>query len=190
MGDYQNTPSIIYEVLALDEARDAGMLKTGAADLDEFIPHAERVGTVAYDVSKLLKMSQAEIDKLFADSPPGPIPNGEAEGTAIVDPGVARSPEIAKVINHFAWQGKIFDAKNKTLVNHIGPFGMKAILAEVYIGKSLIDTKDCLVPDYSKTSLVAKHIRDEIRQIAPKTYLGPVYWDTKKLLYFAFQFKG
>jgi len=67
---------------------------------------------------------------------------------------------------------------------------MKAILAEIYVGKSLIDKKDCIVLDYSKTSLVAKHIRDEMRQIAPKTYLGPVFWDTKKLLYFALQFKG
>ena len=145
---------------------------------------------MAYDVTKLLKMSQADIEKLFADSPPGPIPNGEAEGTAIVDPGTVRAPEIAKLINHFAWQGKIFDAKSKTLVNHIGSLGLKAILAEVYVGKSLIDKKDCIVLDYSKTSLVAEHIRDEIRQIAPQTYLGPVYWDGKKLFYFALQFKG
>jgi hypothetical protein len=145
---------------------------------------------MAYDVSRLLQMPQAEIDKLFADSPPGPIPNGEAEGTAIVDPGTVRSLEIAKLINHFAWQGKIFDAKSKTLVNHIGPFGLKAILAEVYVGPSLIDKKDCIVLDYSKTSLVAEHIRDEIRQIAPDTYLGPVYWDTRQLFFFALQFKG
>src|SRR5262245_66031717 len=145
---------------------------------------------MAYDVSKLLKMPQDEIDKLFASSPPGPIPNGEAEGTAIVDPGTARAPQVARLINNFAWQGKVFDAKSKTLVNHIGSFGLKAILAEVYIGKSLIDKKDCIVLDYSKTSLVAKHIRDEIRQIAPKIYLGPVYWDAKKLFYFALRFKG
>ena len=145
---------------------------------------------MANDVNKLLKMSPAEIEKLFTDSPPGPLPNGEAEGTAIVDPGDARSPNIARAINLFAWQGKIFDAKNKTLVNHIGPFGMKAILAEISVGKSLIDKKDCIVLDYSKTSLVAKHIRDEIRQIAPKTYLGPVYWDGKKLFYFALRFKS
>lgn len=145
---------------------------------------------MAYDVKQLLKMPQADLDKLFAESPPGPIPDGEAEGTAIVDPGTARAPEFARLINHFVWQGKIFDAKNKTLVNHIGPFGMKAILAEVSIGKSLIDKKDCIVLDYSKTSIVAQHIRDEIRQIAPNTYLGPVYWDTKKLFYFALQFKG
>ena len=145
---------------------------------------------MAYDVTKLLKMSQAEIDKLFADSPPGPIPNGEAEGTAIVDPGTARSPEIAKMINHFVWQGKIFDPANGTLVNHLGPAGTEAILAKVYAGKSLIDGKDCIVLDYSKTSLAAKHIRDEIRKIGPNTYLGPVYWDNKKLFYFALQFKG
>ena len=145
---------------------------------------------MAYDVQKLLKMSPADLEKLFQESPPGPIPDGEAEGTAIVDPGTSRAPEFAKLINHFAWQGKVFDAKNKTLVNHIGPFGMKAILAEVSIGKSLIDKKDCIVLDYSRTSIVAQHIRDEIRLIAPKTYLGPVYWDTKKLFFFALHFKG
>ena len=145
---------------------------------------------MAYDVSSLLRMPQAEIEKLFADSPPGPIPDGEAEGTVIVDPGTARAPEVAKLINHFVWQGKIFDAKSKTLVNHIGPFGLKAILAEIYVGASLGDSKDCIVLDYSKTSLVARHIRDEIRQIAPDAYLGPVYWDTRKLFYFALQFAG
>lgn len=145
---------------------------------------------MAYDVQKLLKMSQADLDKLFAESPPGPIPDGEAEGTAIVDPGTARCPEFAILINHFAWQGKIFDAKNKTLVNHIGSFGIKAILAEVSIGKSLIDKKPCIVLDYSRTSIVAQHVRDEIRLIAPKTYLGPVYWDKKKIFFFALQFKG
>jgi hypothetical protein len=145
---------------------------------------------MAYDAQQLLKMSVADLDKLFAESPPGPIPDGEAQGTAIVDPGTARAPEVAKLINLFAWQGKIFDAKNKTLVNHIGPFGMKAILAEVSIGKSLIDNKDCIVLDYSRTSVVAQHIRDEIREIAPRTYLGPVYWDAKKLFFFALHFKG
>lgn len=37
---------------------------------------------MAYDVSKLLKMSRAEIDKFFAESPPGPISKrrGGADG--------------------------------------------------------------------------------------------------------------
>lgn len=142
----------------------------------------------SYPSATLLKMSTAELDKLFAAAPAGPIPNGEAQGTALIDPGTAQSPEAARIVNHFAWQGKVFDSKNSTLVNHIGPFGMKAILAEVYKGESLIDKKPCIVLDYSKTSLVAHWIRDEIRRIAPNTYLGPVYWDKKKLFYFALHF--
>ena len=136
----------------------------------------------------LLSMSTAQLDTLFAGAAPGKIPNGEAQGTALIDPGTVQSPEFAVLVNHFAWQGKIFDAKRGTLVNHIGAFGMKAILAKVYLGDSLIDKKPCIVLDYSETSLVAKHIRDEIRSIAPNTYLGPVYWDKKKLFYFSLHF--
>jgi hypothetical protein len=142
------------------------------------------------EISNLLKMSEADLDRLFSASPPGPIPNGEAKGTAILGPGTSKSDELAAVVNSFAWQGKIFDAAQGTLVNHIGPVGTEAILAKVYVDKSLVDGKDCIVLDYSKTSLAAKHIRDEIRMIGPNTYLGPVYWDNKKLFYFALQFKG
>ena len=140
------------------------------------------------DVQTLLTTPQPEIDKLFMSSPPGPIPNGRAEGTAIVEPGTPQSPEIAAFINTFGWQGKIFDAANGTLINRLGVAGTEGILAKVYLGKSLIDGKDCIVLDYSKTSVVAHHIRDEIRQIGPNTYLGPVYWDNKKLFYFALKF--
>jgi hypothetical protein len=149
-----------------------------------------RTSAPSAEVNNLLKMSEADLDKLFSDSPPGPIPAGEAKGTAIVGPGTSKSDEIAAFVNAFAWQGKIFDPVTGTLVNHIGPVGTEAILAKVYVGKSLIDGKDCIVLDYSKTSLAAKHIRDEIRMVGPNTYLGPVYWDNKKLFYFALQFKG
>ncbi len=42
--------------------------------------------------------------------------------------------------------------------------------------------------DYSKTSLVAQWIRDEIREVAPGIYLGLVYWGKKKLIHFALEF--
>src|SRR2546423_10758434 len=141
-----------------------------------------------YSPEPLLKMSTAELDKLFGSAQAGPIPDGEAQGTALIDPGTSNAPEMARAVNHFAWQGKIFDAKNGTLVNHISVFGIKAILAKVYNGESLIDKKPCIVLDYSQTSVVASHVRDEIRNIAPNTYLGPVYWDDKKLFYFALHF--
>ena len=42
---------------------------------------------MAYDVPQLLKMTQAQLDELFTKSAPGDIPNGEAQGTAIVAAG-------------------------------------------------------------------------------------------------------
>src|SRR5689334_12441826 len=111
------------------------------------------------DVPQLLKMSQQDLDKLFTASGPGPIPDGEAEGPAIIAPGPVMSPAIAKFINHFCWQGKDFDAKRGVLTNRILAFGLNAIVAEVYVDKSWLDGKDCIVLDYAKTSLVAKWIR-------------------------------
>ncbi len=141
-----------------------------------------------YDVQRLLKMTQAQLDELFTSSEPGDIPDGEATGTAIVAPGTTYSPDIAKFINLFAWQGKVFDAKNGVLRNKILPLGLNAIIAKVYKADSWLDGKECIVLDYSDTSLVAHWIRDEIREISPGVYLGKVYWGKQRLIDFALQF--
>lgn len=135
-------------------------------------------------------MSSQQLDQLFGSSPSGDIPNGEAEGTAIIASGTPFSKEIAEVISLFGWKGKTFDAAHGTLRNRILAFGVNAIVAEVYKGQSLFDGNECIVLDYSKTSLVAEHIRDEIRQIGPGMYLGLVYWDKAKTIHFALQFPG
>src|SRR5215203_4882123 len=141
-----------------------------------------------YDVAKLLTLSQAELDKLFTDSPVGNIPDGEAEGTAIVAPGTTFSPNIARFISHFGWQGKVFDAKKGVLKNKILAFGLEAVIAKIYKGKSWLDDKDCIVLDYSDTSLIAHWVRDEIRQIGPGFYLGKVYYGKTRLIDFCLQF--
>src|ERR1041385_7055792 len=143
---------------------------------------------MAYDISQLLKMSQAELDALFTASPPGEIPNGEANGTAIVAPGTTYTNEIAQFINHFAWQGKVFDASKGVLKNKILPFGLNAIIAKVYKGPSWLDNKACIVLDYSETLLLAHWVRDEIREVASRTYLGKVYLGKKRLIDFALEF--
>jgi hypothetical protein len=144
---------------------------------------------MAYDVPQLLKMSQAELDALFTASPAGEIPDGDAQGTAIIAPGTTFSDEIATLVNFFAWQGKTFDAKRGRLTNRILPFGFNAIIAKVYKAPSWLDGKECIVLDYSDTSLLARWIRDEIRQIGPGTYLGKVYWDKKRLIDFVLNFQ-
>ena len=143
---------------------------------------------MAFDVEKLLTMSQEDLDALFTKSPAGNIPDGEAEGTAIVAPGTRFSPIIARFISHFAWQGKVFDARKGVLKNKILPFGLNAIIAKVYKAPSWLDGKECIVLDYSETSTVAQWIRDEIREIEPRLYLGKVYWEEKRLIDFALKF--
>lgn len=143
-----------------------------------------------YTVPQLLAMSQKDLDDLFSASQPGDIPDGPANGTAIIAPGTTYSAEIAEFINHFAWQGKTFDAASGTLRNRILPLGINAILAKVYKGTSWFDQKDCIILDYSETSLVAHWIRDEIRVVSPGLYLGIVYWKNSKLINFAVQLPG
>jgi hypothetical protein len=143
---------------------------------------------MAITVPDLLKMSQTQLDELFTKSPTGDTPDGEAKGTAIIAPGTTYSEDIAEFINHFAWQGKVFDSQKGFLRNEILPFGLRAIIAKVYKAPSWLDNKECIVLDYSETSLLAHWIRDEIREIAPGIYLGKVYWDKKRLIDFALNF--
>ena len=143
---------------------------------------------MAYDVAQLQRMSSADLDNLFTQSPAGDIPDGPAEGTALIDPGARFEPELDAFVKLALWKGKVFNKQDGTLKNRITPVGFKAITAKVYKGASWFDNKDCIVLDYSQTSVVAHWIRDEIRLIQPNFYLGRVYWGKKPLIHFCLQF--
>lgn len=143
---------------------------------------------MTYDVKQLLEMTQEQLDDLFRASPAGDIPDGPAKGTAIIAPGTRYSENLAEVIERFGWQGKVFDAKKGVLKNRILFFGFEAIVARVYKGESWLDGRECIVLDYSETSLLAHYIRDEIRRIGPGFYLGKVYWGQKRLIDFCLEF--
>ena len=146
----------------------------------------------ALKMADLMKMSQKDLDALFSKSSPGPIPEGESSGTAIVWPGTLWSRMVARFVRTVAWQGKVFtkspDGKDATLQNKIGPASTELIVARVYYTQSWLDGKDCIVLDYSETSLFARKIRDEIREVAPRLYLGKVWWGKTRLIDFALEF--
>nr|WP_315426589.1 hypothetical protein [uncultured Albidiferax sp.] len=143
---------------------------------------------MAYDVPQLLAMTQVQLDDLFRSSPAGEIPNGSAHGTAIIAPGTKYTESIAHIINLFGWQGKTFDAQKGVLKNKVLVFGFEAVVAKVYKDKSWLDGEECIVLDYSDTSVLAHYIRDEIRLIGPGFYLGKVYWGKERLIDFCLQF--
>jgi hypothetical protein len=143
---------------------------------------------MAVDVPNLLQMSQDELDGLFRSTDCGEIPIGEADGTVLIAPGTKLEGPAEKLIHFMAWKGKVFDPEKGELRNEILPFGIKAIRAKVYKEASWLDQKETIVLDYSKTSLVAHWIRDEIRAVSPGVYLGLVYWERDRILHFALKF--
>ena len=150
------------------------------------------VKTVDLTMADLMRRSQKQLDELFSTCPAGPIPEGESSGTAIVWPGTFWSGLIARFVRRVDWQGKVFtrspDGKDATLQNKIGPASTQLIVARVYYTASWLDGKECIVLDYSKTSLFARKIRDEIREVAPRLYLGKVWWGKTRLIDFALEF--
>jgi hypothetical protein len=143
---------------------------------------------VKVDADRLLAMSQNELDDLFRESPTGEFPQGEGIGTVIVAPGTAVSITAAKLIHMLAWQGKVFDPERGELLNRVSPIGIRAVRARLYLGTSLFDGGESIVLDYSRTSLIAHWIRDEIRLVSPSVYLGIVFWDNAKILNFTLTF--
>jgi hypothetical protein len=132
---------------------------------------------------------RSELDAIYAAASAGNIPSGDTRGTAIVA-GSFLARWYARFARLFAWQGKVFDLfppnrENGILVNKISPFSLTFIVAKVYKDASWMDGAETIVIDYSKTSFLAKKIRDEIREIEPGVYLGKVWWGRTRILDFA-----
>jgi hypothetical protein len=144
------------------------------------------MATITLD--ELTSMTQAQLDDLFRLSPLGDIPDGDALGTAIVAPGTEIERPILWPARWLAWQGKVFDRTRGELVNKVSPLSLHLIKAKVYIAPSWFDGQPVIVLDYSKTSLLARKIRDEIREVSPGTFLGIVYWERLKTINFLLQF--
>ena len=140
------------------------------------------------NASDLVAASREELDNLFRSSPAGRIPSGQARGTAMVAPGSWIDRPLSQLIRALIWKGKVFNPATGDLKNLIGPFGMHLIRAVVYEEGSWFSPGPAIILDYSKTSLVARMIRDEIREIEPGVYLGQVYWGKTRIALFMLEF--
>lgn len=140
-----------------------------------------------------LGKDRAELDEIYRSAKAGDIPSGDTRGTAIVA-GTFFARWYARLARLFAWQGKVFDLLPPTresgiLINKISPFSLTFIVAKVYKDVSWMDGEETIVIDYSKTSFLAKNIRDEIREVEPGVYLGKVWWGRTRVLDFALSYK-
>jgi hypothetical protein len=143
----------------------------------------------ATDPSSLVGDTTEELGKLFRSATAGAIPDGHGKGTVLLGTSgpVAR---LAAVLGYaLAWRGKVFNAREARLKNLVTPLAIRAIEAAVYKQDSWYDGEPCIVLDYSKTSFVARKVRDEIREIAPGVFLGLVFWGRRHVLDFALDFR-
>jgi hypothetical protein len=140
------------------------------------------------DKSSLVTATRAELAKIFGAGRVGAIPDGRGRGTVLLGTGPPLARLAAAVCYAVAWRGKVVDARRGRLKNILTPLEIRAIEATVYPQDSWYDGQPCIVLDYSKTSFVARRIRDEIREIAPGVYLGLVFWGRRHVLDFALDF--
>lgn len=143
---------------------------------------------MAMTSAELLLKPGAQLDEIYRRCTPGPMPAGDAIGTALIFTGTWAARPMAWMVRKIFWQGKVFDRSRHTLVNKITPIGIRAIHASVYKGKSWLDGAESIILDYSRTSLIAWFVRDEIREIAPGLYLGQAYVGKARFIRFAVAF--
>ncbi len=139
------------------------------------------------DAAPLLGLRRAELDALFARAEAGPVPDGEYRGTLILPLDAVSLRGIAASAGRMAWRGKIFDAGARRVTNRVLPFGVRTVTAEVRRVPSRLDGRECIVLDYSRTSLVARGVRDELRLVRPGLYLGRAHWRGVRVADFALE---
>ncbi|MGY1679336.1 hypothetical protein [Geodermatophilus sp. SYSU D01176] len=137
--------------------------------------HAPAVRDDVLDERALQRMDNRELDLLFRSSPAGDIPRGRLPGTGLLFPGTPVCPPLARLVHLLVWQGKETEASGRSLRNLVSPLRMRSIRALLSHDRSWVDGEECVLIDYSRTSVVARMVRDEIRLVAPGLYLGVVW---------------
>jgi hypothetical protein len=132
-------------------------------------------------VERFMAMSGAELDEVFASADATVAPTGRGRGTALAMTGTTRGRRFTSAVRATSWKGKRFADDGASLRNLVGPIGATVIAANVYVGESRVDGRPCVVLDYSRTSWIARWVRDEIREVEPGVYLGIVFMRSRRL---------
>ncbi len=162
------------------------LLADGPSPAGEFEATPMQGPATIRTLDDLVTLSAPQLDQLYRQSDPGPVPLGKVVGRALYPD--ARFPRARSNAARLAWQGKVFDPSNSTAINRF--FGVKVIKGNVYAAPSWLDGRPSVILDYEGTSRIYGNYRDEIRQVAPNLYLGLMYDRTTApptlKMYFAF----
>lgn len=152
-------------------------------------PETDLYRAAPLDESALLGYRNSALDVLFRQSAAGPIPDGDTSGTLLAWPGTWAAKPLARIA-HTIWQGKVLDRREALLRNKLTPLGLKLVKARLSVADSWVDDAECVLIDYSKTSILARMVRDEIRLVGPGFYLGVVWLWRKRIGWFTIRSAG
>jgi hypothetical protein len=139
-------------------------------------------------VGELVKSTRSQLATWFRAGTVGAVPHGRGRGTVLLGTGGLLARCAAAAGYAVAWRGKVVDVRAGRLKNLLTPLAVPAVAAAVYPAPSWYDGNPCIVLDYSRTSRVARLIRDEIREVAPGVFLGLVFLGRRHVLDFALDF--
>lgn len=126
----------------------------------------------------LVRMSKEDLEALYCQAEPGPMPHGYTCGRAIRHAGTCLAVPSSKMAGK-VWLGKHFDSCSCMLLNQ-WCHGIIAVPAKLSIGESWCDGKPAIIMDYRGVSpVIWRKIRDELRQVAPGLYLGIMYQEKR-----------
>ena len=146
--------------------------------------HAPAVRDGVPDERALQRMDNRELDLLFRSGSARDVPHGRLPGTGLLFPGTPACGPLAWLVHLVVWQGKETEPSGRSLENLVGPLRTRTIRALLSHDRSWVDDEECVLIDYSRTSFVARMVRDEVRLVAPGLYLGVVWLGKRRVGWF------
>ena len=146
--------------------------------------HAPAVRDGVLDERALQRMDNRELDLLFRSGSARDVPHGRLPGTGLLFPGTPACGPLASLVHLVVWQGKETEPSGRSQQNLIGPLRTRTIRALLSHDRSWVDDEECVLIDYSRTSIVARMVRDEVRPVAPGLYLGVIWLRKRRVGWF------
>jgi hypothetical protein len=123
-------------------------------------------------LDQLQRMNACQLAELFTRSCVGRPLVGRANGRLLylTDP---KLPRVKVRLANSVWRGKAATEDGYFTNRWIG--GVKAIASHYVIGPSWVDGQPAVIMEYAPGTALFANMHDELREVAPGLYMGPVY---------------
>jgi hypothetical protein len=120
----------------------------------------------------LERMSICELEQLFRSVELGTPFVGCGRGKQLCSTDPCR-PRLKTFCANAAWKGKIAGPDGHIVNRWIG--GLRCIETCYTIGPSWVDGRPAILMEYAPGTPILANTHDELREVAPGLYLGPLY---------------